>query len=944
MFKKYLTMAFIAMLPSAFILADSQPQTVKAAELNIQKSLNKFCIECHDADLDEGNVRLDNFSKLSSDLKKKMISRIEEQVAFASMPPEKEKNQPSATDRKNWIANIESWYELQKIESPLVGKMKTQAYANYVDHQKLFSGQYKHLKPFTYDRDWIISEYIFREKVNSLINGSTVKNGKNTVAAKGGKLPESIANPFLLDDKAGVRSYADRLLSSGQFESMLGNVPHIANGIISLARQSGNAKRGQAPSKGIKVINKIIAKDDVLDATLKRRQAFLEDFTDQVCKDLYKGQNEALLPEFKPIALKDNRVCKEHEVKKTWEFGNLPGSDGQAIITMIRTHGKVTKPLEFLRMCEKHWRDWGLANSIVERRVETMRKYLTWQLAQKRLDKGAKPLPKYKALDAKEMKVIHTTIKKVRKKGMTYNDIMNACMNEWRSEFQKIRNSVPLEKNDVIQMVKELHQALYQRQPSPAEIEGCVKMLYMYAKDVSKVEAIKRLIEMLLLRAEFTVRNEAGSGQPDSHGRRMLNPRDASYAIAYALTDSVPDSQLVKAVKEGRLNTREDYKREVLRILKSKSDKTIVDSNLGQAGMYTTDMPIRKLRFFREFFGYDNALDVFKDEKRLFELIGMTRQRLIMEADMLVEHILKKDKNVFEELLTTDEFFVLHDPNQQNSTSSKKGKKKSKKRGKGSSGYQNLLRYYVKDPKTWKPLTSQPGKVPNRMGILTHPAWLQAFSQNTHTDPVTRGKWIREKLLAGNIPDVPIGVEAIIPEDHAKTLRQRLAMVTEKKDCWRCHKLMNPLGNAFEMYDDFGRYREKEELEHPDNITSPPRPHDKNTHKKDYYIKQLRYVITYKTAPLDSSGLIDLSIDKQLHGKVKDAHEMLGKLSKSDLVRQSIIRHAFRYFMGRNEVLSDSKTLIDADEAYKKSGGSFDAVIVSLLTSDSFIYRKEFKE
>ena len=44
--------------------------------------------------------------------------------------------------------------------------------------------------------------------------------------------------------------------------------------------------------------------------------------------------------------------------------------------------------------------------------------------------------------------------------------------------------------------------------------------------------------------------------------------------------------------------------------------------------------------------------------------------------------------------------------------------------------------------------------------------------------------------------------------------------------------------------------------------------------------------------------------------------------------------------MGRNETLADSKTLIDADKAYLKSNGSFDEVIVSLLTSDSFIYRK----
>ena len=41
-----------------------------------------------------------------------------------------------------------------------------------------------------------------------------------------------------------------------------------------------------------------------------------------------------------------------------------------------------------------------------------------------------------------------------------------------------------------------------------------------------------------------------------------------------------------------------------------------------------------------------------------------------------------------------------------------------------------------------------------------------------------------------------------------------------------------------------------------------------------------------------------------------------------------------------NELLSDSQTLIDADHSYVQSGGSFKAVIISLLTSDSFIYRK----
>jgi hypothetical protein len=40
------------------------------------------------------------------------------------------------------------------------------------------------------------------------------------------------------------------------------------------------------------------------------------------------------------------------------------------------------------------------------------------------------------------------------------------------------------------------------------------------------------------------------------------------------------------------------------------------------------------------------------------------------------------------------------------------------------------------------------------------------------------------------------------------------------------------------------------------------------------------------------------------------------------------------------QMLADSKTLIDAANAYVKSRGSFRDVMVSLLTSDSFIDRK----
>ena len=100
---------------------------------------------------------------------------------------------------------------------------------------------------------------------------------------------------------------------------------------------------------------------------------------------------------------------------------------------------------------------------------------------------------------------------------------------------------------------------------------------------------------------------------------------------------------------------------------------------------------------------------------------------------------------------------------------------------------------------------------------------------------------------------------------------------------------------------------------------------------------------TYKTLAVDPRGVLEGTGDPALDGEVKDAFDLISRLSKSDRVRQSIIRHAFRFFLGRNETLSDSKTLMDAEKAYLESNGSFNEVIVSLLTSDSFIYRKNNK-
>jgi hypothetical protein len=94
------------------------------------------------------------------------------------------------------------------------------------------------------------------------------------------------------------------------------------------------------------------------------------------------------------------------------------------------------------------------------------------------------------------------------------------------------------------------------------------------------------------------------------------------------------------------------------------------------------------------------------------------------------------------------------------------------------------------------------------------------------------------------------------------------------------------------------------------------------------------------TRKVDASGEIAFSGDPKVDGKVENAFEMMHRIGRSERARQSFIRHLFRYFMGRNEMLSDSRTLIEAEQAYLDNGGSFKALVVSLLSSDSFLYKK----
>ena len=518
-----------------------------------------------------------------------------------------------------------------------------------------------------------------------------------------------------------------------------------------------------------------------------------------------------------------------------------------------------------------------------------------------------------------------------------------------------------------------LFEELTFRPPTTEESNDYLQIVKNSIGKVGKEKGVFMGLSAVFLDRDALFRPElVESGKPDQHGRVMLQDWELGLAVNHALRYIKPDAQLRKAIVEGRMRTRIDVEREVTRM--------IADDSIRKP---------RVLRFFRDFFDYDLGGYICKDTKALGETgvstRGTSHYRAMFDAtastDRLIELIVQKDKDVLKELLTTQLIVATRNDNiyfgRKNSPEERKAALAVKRKAdaeqvkkdaaeeetleKEVAQLEAMLKAEPKNNRTkkslnrkTKSLTALKKRIANgkkrrrdntnvnvtsanlagpkiharvsrrsfgngslkpnrilatalkgqRMGVLTHPSWLVSHSDAMDNHAILRGRWIREKLLGGGIPDVPITVDAMLPDEPQNTLRERMR-VTKKTYCWTCHRKMDPLGLPFEMYNHAGLYRETE-----------------------------------LNKPVDTTGEIIDSGDPALDGKVANAIEMIERLAESKKAEQVFVRYAFRFWMGRNETLNDAHVLQDAYHAYRNNGGSIKSLLISLVTSDAFLYRK----
>jgi hypothetical protein len=95
-----------------------------------------------------------------------------------------------------------------------------------------------------------------------------------------------------------------------------------------------------------------------------------------------------------------------------------------------------------------------------------------------------------------------------------------------------------------------------------------------------------------------------------------------------------------------------------------------------------------------------------------------------------------------------------------------------------------------------------------RGGLLGMAAVLTVSANGVETSPVTRGVWVSENILGIQPPPPPDEVPAIEPDvSGATTIRERLEKHRVDPTCGECHRKIDPLGFALELFDPVGRWR-----------------------------------------------------------------------------------------------------------------------------------------
>ncbi len=241
-----------------------------------------------------------------------------------------------------------------------------------------------------------------------------------------------------------------------------------------------------------------------------------------------------------------------------------------------------------------------------------------------------------------------------------------------------------------------------------------------------------------------------------------LDDFDLASRLSYFLTSAPPDGTLWRFASSGDLSNPEVLEAQTRRLLKHNRVKNFLDSFTGQW------LDLRLLP------------DIMPDT-RLLNWIDKDLTAVTAETELFVAEILRENHPL--KTFIDPDFTYLNK--------------------------RNAKLYGIEFPNsdTMARVDIEPGG--RRGGILTQASVMMATANGVDTQPVLRGVWLLENVLGDPVPEPPSNIPAVEPDTSGATsIRELLERHKEDPSCAGCHLKIDPPGFALENFDPVGRWRD----------------------------------------------------------------------------------------------------------------------------------------
>lgn len=276
----------------------------------------------------------------------------------------------------------------------------------------------------------------------------------------------------------------------------------------------------------------------------------------------------------------------------------------------------------------------------------------------------------------------------------------------------------------------------------------------------------------LLVSPDFLFRYRTLEPDPVHPGRFRLDSYSKATILSSFLWNSNPDDLLLKAAEDGSLQTDKGLVRQVDRMIASPEVASGVRA------------------FFSDMLGLDR-FDVLSKDAKFFPRFTPAAKRDAPEQTLrtIVDHVVHRQGD-YRDLFTTRRTFMTR----------------------ALAAMYGVPLVETTDnarPMRWLPYTYPEGDP--RAGILSHASFVGLHSGAGRTSPTDRGKNFRLNILCQTVPPPPPDIDFTLLQDISnpkfKTARDRLEAHRTNPTCAGCHRLMDPMGLAFENFDSSGGFR-----------------------------------------------------------------------------------------------------------------------------------------